>query len=102
MILRVATKNKQPKKVNRSIFICSGASSHCSPTPRDPITETENGFMAPKNLAFRFGDCTPLAHPLTFGEPGSLGHNKVEMSLEMDETPIALRGVVSSFFHASS
>ena len=28
--------------------------------PRDPITETENGVMEPKYLAFRFGDCTPL------------------------------------------
>ena len=43
--------------------------------PRDPITETENGFMEPKYLAFRFGDCTPLAHHLTFGLPGSLGHH---------------------------
>ena len=33
--------------------------------PRDPITETENGFMEPKHFAFCFGDCTPLAHPLT-------------------------------------
>ena len=24
--------------------------------------------MEPKYLAFRFGDCTPLAHPLTFGD----------------------------------
>ena len=29
--------------------------------------------MEPKYYAFRFGDCTPLHHPLTFGEPGSLG-----------------------------
>ncbi len=27
--------------------------------PRDPITETENGFMEPKYYAFRFGDWTP-------------------------------------------
>ena len=36
--------------------------------PRDPITETENGFMEPKYLAFRFGDeswRTPLAHHVT-------------------------------------
>ena len=24
--------------------------------------------MEPKYYAFRFGDCTPLAHPLTFGD----------------------------------
>ena len=29
-------------------------------TLRGPTTETENGFMA--------GDCTPLVHPLTFGD----------------------------------
>ena len=41
--------------------------------PRDPITETENGFMGYLNT-FRFGgDYTPLAHHLRFGEPGSLG-----------------------------
>ena len=28
----------------------------------------ENGFMEPKYLAFRFGDYTPLAHHLTFGD----------------------------------
>ena len=27
--------------------------------PRDPITETENGFIEPKYLAFHFGDYTP-------------------------------------------
>ena len=41
------------------------------------LTETENGFMevygSYKYYSFRFGDCTPLAHPMTFGEPGSLG-----------------------------
>ena len=41
---------------------------HC---PRDPGSPSENGFMEPKYLAFRFGDCTPLRHPLSFGEPGS-------------------------------
>ncbi len=25
------------------------------------LNETENGFMEPKYLSFRFGDCTPLA-----------------------------------------
>ena len=25
-------------------------------SPRDPMTETQNGFMEPKYLAFRFGD----------------------------------------------
>ena len=27
--------------------------------PRDPGSPSENGFMEPKYLSFRFGDCTP-------------------------------------------
>ena len=41
--------------------------------PRDPGSPKLRMVMEPKYLAFRFGDCTPLAHHLTFGEPGSLG-----------------------------
>ena len=41
--------------------------------PRDPITFWEWWF-SPKYLSFwRWLYCTPLAHLLTFGEPGSLG-----------------------------
>ena len=40
------------------------------------LTETENGFMEAKYLAFLFGGYTPLVRPLTFGEPGSLGKRK--------------------------
>ena len=38
--------------------------------------------MEPKYLAFRFGDCTPLAHHLTFGEPGSLGIHKTTLEVQ--------------------
>ena len=34
----------------------SGWTQQKNTVPRDPITETENGFMEPKYLAFRFGD----------------------------------------------
>ena len=46
---------------------------------RDPITQTENGVMEAKYLACCFGDDTPLAHHLTFGEPGSLGNTFCEV-----------------------
>ena len=35
---------------------CSAIFSGGHRNPRDPITETENGFMESKYYAFRFGD----------------------------------------------
>ena len=40
--------------------------------PRDPITETENGFMEPKYYAFCFGDWTPYS--LSENMTGFLGY----------------------------
>ena len=50
--------------------------------PRDPITETENGFMEPKyRIPEKVKKYTPTAHHLTFGEPGSRGGGKIELEV---------------------
>ena len=41
--------------------------------PRDPASPKLRMVLEPKYLSFCFGDDTPLAHHVTFGERGSLG-----------------------------
>lgn len=49
---------------------------------RDPITKTENSNGTLKTLRFGGWLDTPTAHPLTFGEPGSLQNESFWVSPE--------------------
>ena len=55
--------------------------------PTYPGSPSENGFMEPKYLALWRLRRTPLAHHLTFGEPGSLGLVSPALPISVGELP---------------
>ena len=66
---------------------------------------SENGFMEPEYLAFRRWWRTPLAHHLTFGEPGSVGkflYHQLGFWNELFRPRNELIGVVSCIFRGAS